>query len=106
MMTKKLSLGIILLAFGGSSAVFAAGRTNEVYGQDEKNKTGESIVYLNFGNFDTWLTRNIKESGVLGGKTKTLYEIAPNGTWNNNNPYTNQGGSPWATSMCWQRCRA
>lgn len=38
MMTKKLSLGIILLAFGGSSAVFAAGRTNEVYGQDEKNK--------------------------------------------------------------------
>ena len=98
MMTKKLSLGIILLAFGGSSAVFAAGRTNEVYGQDEKNKTDESIVYLNFGNFDTWLTRNIKESGVLGGKTKTLYEIAPNGTWNNNNPYTNQGGSPWATS--------
>ena len=98
MMTKKLSLGIILLAFGGSSAVFAAGRTNEVYGQDEKNKTDESIVYLNFGNFDTWLTRNIKESGVLGGKTKPLYEIAPNGTWNNNNPYTNQGGSPWATS--------
>ena len=70
MMTKKLSLGIILLAFGGSSAVFAAGRTNEVYGQDEKNKTDESIVYLNFGNFDTWLTRTPKKVVCLAEKQK------------------------------------
>ncbi len=54
--------------------------------------------YIRFGNFDQWLTRNIKESGIIGGKTKTLYEIAPNGTWNNNNPYNGSGGSPWATS--------
>ena len=49
--------------------------------------------------FDTWLTRNIKESGIIGGKTKNgLYKDCPNATWNNNNPYHGLGGSPWATS--------
>lgn len=55
----------------------------------------ESIKY---GDFDHWIVRNIKESGIIGGKTKQLYEIGPDATWNNNNPYTNQGGSPWGTS--------
>lgn len=53
---------------------------------------------LKYGDFDQWIVRNIKESGIIGGKTKQLYEIGPNATWNNNNAYTNQGGSPWATS--------
>ena len=56
------------------------------------------MEYIQFGNFDSWLVRNIKESKMIGGKTKTLYEIAPAATWNNNNPYANAGGSPWATS--------
>lgn len=58
----------------------------------------ERIEYLPYGQFDQWLTRNIKESGIIGGNTKTLYEIAPNGTWNNNNAYHGLGNSPWATS--------
>ena len=28
-----------------------------------------------FGNFDSWITRSIKESVLVGGKTQTLYEI-------------------------------
>lgn len=56
------------------------------------------MEYIRYGNFDQWITRNIKESGVIGGNTKTLYEIAPTATWNNNNPYNGAGGSPWATS--------
>lgn len=54
--------------------------------------------FIKFGNMDSWLVRNIKESMVIGGKTKVLYEIAPNGVWNENKVYTNQGGSPWGTS--------
>lgn len=58
----------------------------------------EKIEFIKYGNFDQWLTRNIKESGIIGGATKTLYEIAPTQTWNDNRAYTAQGGSPWATS--------
>lgn len=53
---------------------------------------------IKFGDFDHWIVRNIKESRIIGGETKQLYEIGPNAVWNENKPYTNQGGSPWATS--------
>lgn len=53
---------------------------------------------LPFGNMDRWYVRKIKESGLMGGKTKTLYEIAPNGQTNEAEVYRNMGGSPWATS--------
>lgn len=51
-----------------------------------------------FGNFDSWITRSIKESVLVGGKTQTLYEIGPKGTFDGARAYTNQGGSPWACS--------
>ena len=57
-----------------------------------------TMEYIRFGNFDQWLVRHVKESGIIGGDTKTLYHIAPNGTWNNNNPYLGTGGTPWACS--------
>lgn len=63
-----------------------------------ENNEGSSTQYIRYGNFDQWLVRKVKESGVIGGDTKTLYCIAPNGTWNNNNAYRGSGGSPWATS--------
>lgn len=53
---------------------------------------------VKFGDFEQWITRTIKESGIVGGATKTLVEVGPNGTMSNNEPYTNRGGSPWATS--------
>lgn len=53
---------------------------------------------IKYGDFDQWLTRNIKESKLLGGNTKQIYEIAPAGTDNSGHAYTNRGGSPWATS--------
>ena len=65
--------------------------------QDQADQSGK-VDYIAFGNFDKWLVRKVTESGVLGGETKTLYEIAPTATWHNNNAYKNQGGSPWATS--------
>lgn len=51
-----------------------------------------------YGNFNTWVLREIKESSIIGGKTKTLYEIGPNETIKGDTPYSNKGGSPWATS--------
>ncbi len=60
--------------------------------------TAETFELLKYGNFDNWLTRNIKESSLLGGDTKKVYEICPSGVDNSGNAYTNRGGSPWATS--------
>jgi len=53
---------------------------------------------VKYGNFSNWVTRDITESKVLGGKHKTVYEIAPKEHIVGNKPYSNKGGSPWATS--------
>lgn len=53
---------------------------------------------LKYSDFDQWITREIKESKIIGGNTATLYEIGPTGTWDGKKPYVNQGGSPWANS--------
>ena len=53
---------------------------------------------IKYGNFNSWITRNIKESSVLGGNTKQVYEIGPTQTINGAKAYVNMGGSPWATS--------
>lgn len=56
------------------------------------------IEPIPFGNMDQWVTRNIKESGVIGGKQKTVYEIGPTETINGASAYKAKGGSPWASS--------
>ena len=58
----------------------------------------ETVELLSFGDFNQWVTRNIKESAIIGGKEKKVYEIAPTATLNGDDAYTNMGGSPWATS--------
>ena len=58
----------------------------------------ETFELINFGNMDNWITRNIKESSLLGGATKQVYAIGPTQVDNTGKAYTNRGGSPWATS--------
>lgn len=53
---------------------------------------------VNYGDFSHWITRNIKESGVLGGNTKTIYAIGPSYTVKEARPWRPSGGTPWATS--------
>lgn len=53
---------------------------------------------IKYGDFSQWYTRDITQSKLIGGATKRLYEIAPTGHTAGNNPYSNRGGSPWATS--------
>ena len=58
----------------------------------------QKVVPLKYGNMDSWVTRTIHESAVIGGEEKTLYEVGPNKHIDGNTPYHNQGGSPWGTS--------
>lgn len=53
---------------------------------------------IKYGNFESWVTRSIEESIIVGGKKQTLYEIGPKGTFDGPRAYTNQGGSPWGSS--------
>lgn len=62
------------------------------------NISAERVVPLKFGDFDQWVTRNIKESAVIGGGQKTIYEIGPTRTIDGASAYVPQGGCPWATS--------
>lgn len=58
----------------------------------------QEIVPVPYGDMDRWLVRQIKESAIIGGNTKLLYELAPVDTLTGNDAYTNRGGSPWGCS--------
>lgn len=60
--------------------------------------SAQKFELLPFGNMNAWETRVIKESAIIGGKTKNTYEIAPEKTVEGAIPYSPSGGSPWATS--------
>lgn len=53
-----------------------------------------------YGDFEHWVRRTIRESAVIGGHEKVLYEVGPdkNIAGKDNMAYHNMGGSPWATS--------
>ena len=92
-MKKTFSILMLLLCLAGTARAIP-------YSPEYLQTHGEegTMEYIRFGNFDQWLVRHVKESGIIGGDTKTLYHIAPNGTWNNNSPYLGTGGTPWACS--------
>jgi hypothetical protein len=63
----------------------------------------ESIVEQinSYGTFDRWCVREIKESGIIGGKTKYLYEFFGNPTdtlRTGKEPYVAPKGYPWRTN--------
>lgn len=55
----------------------------------------EPVVY---GDMDQWTVRYITESKILGGKTKTLYALAPTDTLRGEVVYTPVEGNPWGSS--------
>lgn len=78
--TKRFFISLTLLLFIASSS------------------SGIRLEPIPYGDFSQWKTRGITESKVIGGKHKTIYEIAPEGKSEGNVPYVNEGGSPWGTS--------
>ena len=65
---------------------------------DGDGVTSENVVPFAYGDMDTWIVREIHESGIIGGNTKWLYELGPSDTIVGNTAFRNMGGSPWATS--------
>lgn len=64
----------------------------------------EKVEYLPYGKMDTWTVRYIKESFLLGGKTRTLYVVAKKDTIRQNKPYPYRSdGSPWGTSNAYAK---
>lgn len=60
--------------------------------------SAQRVEPIKYGDMDHWVIRTIKESKIIGGNVKTLYEIGPDMSLEGLDPYTNQGGSPWGTS--------
>lgn len=58
----------------------------------------ENEKLIPFGDFNSWMVRIIDESFVIGGNTKTLYEVAPVDTIRGDKPYISSTVSPWRTS--------
>lgn len=57
----------------------------------------ETVEPLPYGDLDSWTTRLITESVVLGGQQKMVYALGPEKTVSGNKPY-HAPGVPWATS--------
>lgn len=56
------------------------------------------IEPIPYGDFNQWLVRIIKESRVIGGKTQTVYAVAPADTIEGVKAYTRKNGVPWGSS--------
>lgn len=61
-------------------------------------QTPDTEELIRYGDMEHWVIREVKESGIIGGNVKTLYELGPNKTVSGRAPYVNEGGSQWATS--------
>jgi len=63
----------------------------------------ETVVPLPFGDMNKWIKREVKESFVIGGNTRILYEIADSREQvPPNTPFHNKI-SPWATSSVYAK---
>ena len=98
-MNRLILILTAALVMGAAAAAMAGSQDGQAVNQGAAAATQDSkTTLLKCGNMDQWVTRHVKESGIIGGQTKTLYEIAPTKTWEQNKPYSNWGGSPWGTS--------
>lgn len=61
-------------------------------------QTGVAEQIAKWGQFDSWRVREIKESGIIGGNTRLLYEIAQGDTLRGATPYVNPKENVWSTS--------
>lgn len=53
---------------------------------------------IRYGDFNSWITRHIKESAIIGGEHRTVYEVGPESTIEGSKPYVPAADNPWATS--------
>jgi len=64
----------------------------------------EKTERLPYGDFEQWAVRYIKESSIVGGKTVTLYAVAPTDTIRENKPFLyGQHGNIWSLSNAYAK---
>lgn len=61
------------------------------------NASAQRMERIPFGVFESWTIREIKESAILGGETKTIYALAPNDTIRKNEVFSNDN-TIWSSS--------
>ena len=59
--------------------------------------------FLPYGKFESWTVRDIKESGIIGGKTQRIYNIGPKDTIRENKAYPYNDRTPWSTSNAYAK---
>ena len=59
--------------------------------------------YLPYGKFESWTVRDIKESAIIGGATRRIYNIGPVDTIRTNRPYPYTSRTPWASSNAYAK---
>lgn len=65
--------------------------------------TAQKVEPIRYGDFEQWVTRDIKESAVLGGKRKQVFAVGPEKTIEGAKAYVPEGGTPWASSNVYAR---
>lgn len=83
---KSLVLGSLLL-FAGSNAMNAIPYSPEYLETHQTSEQTGSMQFIPKGNFESWSSQTIKESGIIGGNTVTLMHI----------------GAPWGSSNVWAK---
>lgn len=64
----------------------------------------ERIESVPYGDMEQWVVRYIKESRIIGGKTRVLYAIAPTDTIRKNAAFDyDKSGSPWTVSSAYAK---
>lgn len=58
----------------------------------------QTVEPVRYGDFEHWVTRNIKESRVIGGEHKQVFAVGPDRTIDGSQAYVPAGGTPWASS--------
>lgn len=61
------------------------------------NASAQRMERIPFGDFESWTVREIKESAILGGETKTIYALAPNDTIRKNEVFS-YDNTIWSSS--------
>lgn len=64
-------------------------------------KAQERVEMLPFGDFESWTVRYIKESSLIGGKTRALYMVAPTDTVYGTE--YKRSSSPWSTGNAYAK---
>ncbi|MCI1720453.1 MAG: PCMD domain-containing protein [Bacteroidales bacterium] len=75
------------------TAAFCISANSDIYAQ-----SGQEYLIEKGGTFDSWVTREIKESGIIGGNTKNIYSIGPESEVKGAVAYTPPAGWVWGCS--------